>query len=195
MSATGIACPTPAGSTDIAEGAHLRRRSRIGVFARSASDEAIHRAHSRRGNTLRRHCEEHQRRSNPYLRLRALWIASLACHVRHSRYPLARNDGSSFRGARSASPESITTVLDFENHWIPIAPREFSWLWIPGLRQVGASRNDDGEANQPVWVTGRGNEPGCGSGCRAARRSTWITASVSTAIATAWCVKARSIGT
>jgi hypothetical protein len=40
-------------------------------------------------------------------------------------------------GARlfpGASPESITTVADFENHWIHIAPREFSWLWIPGLR-------------------------------------------------------------
>jgi hypothetical protein len=52
-------------------------------------------------------------------------------------------------GARlflGASPESITTIVDFENHWIHIAPREVSWLWIPGLRQEGASRNDEGEA-------------------------------------------------
>ena len=89
----------------------------------------------RRGNADGRHCEERQRRSNPYLRL-----------LRYGLLRFARNDGSSFRGARSASPESITTVLDFEHHWIHIAPQEFSWLWIPGLRQVGASRNDDGEA-------------------------------------------------
>jgi hypothetical protein len=43
------------------------------------------------------------------------------------------------------SPESITIIADFENHWIHIAPREVSWLWIPGLRQEGASRNDGGE--------------------------------------------------
>ena len=72
------------------------------------------------------------------------------------------DDSSSFRGARSARPESITTVADFENHWIHIAPREVSWLWIPGLRQVGASRNDDGEAcakwRIPVWLFDRLNQ-------------------------------------
>jgi hypothetical protein len=65
-------------------------------------------------------------------------------------------------GARlfpGASPESITTIVDFENHWIHIAPREVRGYGFracakrahPGMTAErpapsGASRNDDGEA-------------------------------------------------
>src|SRR5713226_5092704 len=46
--------------------------------------------------TRYRHCEEHLRRSNPYLRA-ALWIASRSLPSgAHSRDPVARNDGLQF---------------------------------------------------------------------------------------------------
>jgi len=44
---------------------------------------------------------------------------------------------SSFRGARSANPESITTDACCQRHGGPgFAPHQRSWLWIPGPRQA-----------------------------------------------------------
>ena len=59
-------------------------------------------------------------------------------HPAHSRDPLARNDGSSFRDAPlGAGPESIATNVDVARSWGRCAvDNRHRWLWIPGSRSA-----------------------------------------------------------